>query len=53
MTEDNRPKPYPLRMQPDVNDWIRERAERNERSVNVEINRVLRQMKEAEGAKNG
>lgn len=44
------PTPYPLRMAEDLKLWIQQRAKRNDRSMNAEMNRLLRQMKEVEEA---
>ncbi len=48
MTEKNRVKPYPLRMAADLKEWVRARANGNDRSINAELNRLIRQVKEAE-----
>ena len=47
MTQDTRPKPYPLRLTAELSQWVKERANAGDRSVNAEINRLIRQMKEA------
>ena len=39
---------YPLRLEPDINTWVKERAKEGDRSVNAEINRTLRKVKESE-----
>ncbi len=41
-------KSYPLRLDPELSDWIRKRAKLEDRSLNAEINRLLRQAREAE-----
>ncbi len=46
--KDTRPKPYPLRLEPELNQWVKVRAKDSDRSVNAEINRLLRQAKENE-----
>lgn len=46
--EDVRPKPYPLRLDPELSLWVKDRAKAGDRSLNAEINRVIRQLKEAE-----
>ena len=46
--EKDRPKPYPLRLEPDVKQWIKGKAKAADRSFNAEINRTLRQVKESE-----
>lgn len=48
MKEKLRIKPYPLRMANDLKAWVQARAERNDRSVNAELNRLVKQAKEAE-----
>lgn len=42
---------YPLRLEPDINTWVKERAKEGDRSVNAEINRTLRKVKESEDSK--
>ena len=42
---------YPLRLEPDINIWVKERAKEGDRSVNAEINRTLRKVKESEDSK--
>ena len=39
----NRPSPYPLRMEDDVKQLLTDRAKANDRSMNAEINRILRE----------
>lgn len=41
-------KPYPLRLDPELSQWVKERAKDSDRSINAEINRLIRQAKEAE-----
>ena len=41
-------KPYPLRMADDLKAWVQARANGNDRSMNAELNRLIRQIKEAE-----
>ncbi len=41
-------KSYPLRLEPELNQWVKARAKDSDRSVNAEINRLLRQAKELE-----
>ena len=50
MNDATRPNPYPLRLDPELSQWVRERAKAGDRSINAEINRMLRQLKEAEKA---
>lgn len=44
----NQDRPYPLRLEPDVKQWIKGRAKAADRSFNAEVNRTLRQVKESE-----
>jgi hypothetical protein len=44
-------KPFGLRMNPDVKKWIEERATHNGRSLNSEINQILKELKEATAEK--
>lgn len=41
-----RQAPYPLRLQPDISQWVKEQAKQGDRSMNAEINRLLRSLKE-------
>ena len=45
---DERPKPYPLRLEPELKQWIKGRAKDGDRSMNAEINRTLRKIKDSE-----
>ncbi len=45
---EQRPKPYPLRLEHEINQWVKRRAKDGDRSVNAEINRTLRRVKESE-----
>ena len=40
--------PYPLRLDPELAKWVKDRAKAGDRSLNAEINRLIRQVKEAE-----
>ena len=40
--------PYPLRMTEDVKTWIKERAKSNDRTLHAELNRILKEAKEAD-----
>ena len=42
------PLSYPLRLEPELKQWIKGRAKDGDRSVNAEINRTLRKAKESE-----
>ena len=44
----NQDRPYPLRLEPDVKQWIKGKAKAADRSFNAEVNRTLRQVKESE-----
>ena len=46
MTASRSIKPFGLRMNPDVKTWIEERASQNGRSLNSEINQILKELKE-------
>ena len=46
-------KPYPVRLDPELKEWVKQKAKDNDRSVNAEINRTVRQAKEAEDQKKG
>ncbi|MFC7558704.1 hypothetical protein ACFQ5D_23730 [Paenibacillus farraposensis] len=35
--------------EPEILEWLRERSEPNDRTVSVEVNRILRKVKEQEG----
>lgn len=48
MTATRSIKPFGLRMQPDMKAWIEERATQNGRSLNSEINQILKEIREAE-----
>lgn len=41
-------KPYPLRLDHELKQWVKGRAKAADRSFNAEINRTLRQVKESE-----
>jgi hypothetical protein len=51
MTATRSIKPFGLRMNPDVKKWIEERANRNGRSLNSEINQILKELKEGAAEK--
>ena len=46
MTATRSIKPFGLRMPPGVKTWIEERAANNGRSLNSEINQILKELKE-------
>ena len=41
-------RPYPVRLTPELAQWVKARAKAGDRSLNAEINRLIRQAKEAE-----
>lgn len=43
--------PYPLRMADDVKAWIKRRAKANDRTLHAELNRILKDVKEADEQK--
>ena len=45
---DTRPAAYSLRLDPDLSQWVKARAKAGDRSLNAEINRLIRQAREAE-----
>lgn len=51
MSEEERTTPFGLRMPKDLRDWVRERARRNDRSMNGEIIAILREKRDADAAK--
>lgn len=51
MMNNERTKPYPVRLDPELSQWVKERAKDNDRSINAEINRLIRQAKEVEEKK--
>lgn len=48
MSQKTRPKPYPLRLEDDLSRWVKDRAAFGDRSINAELNRIVRQAKEAD-----
>ena len=40
---------FPLRLERSVFDWVAGKARKNDRSVNAEMGRMLRQLKEKDG----
>ena len=48
MSEKTQKTPYPLRMDDDLKAWVQQRAKQNDRSLNAELNRILRQQKDLE-----
>lgn len=41
-------QPISFRLQPDIRLWLTEKSKSEDRSLNAEINRMLRQLKELE-----
>lgn len=50
-TPANRPTPYPLRLDPDLSQWVKDQARADDRSINAQINRLIREAKERKGGK--
>ena len=46
-----RVKPYPVRLDHKLSQWVKERAKAGDRSMNAELVRIVRQAKEAEEQK--
>ena len=46
-----RVKPYPVRLDNELSQWVKERAKAGDRSMNAELVRIVRQAKEAEEQK--
>ncbi len=44
---ENRPNAYPLRLDNDLSQWVKEQAKAEDRSFNAQVNRLIRQAKEA------
>lgn len=44
-------KPYPVRLDPDISQWVKAQAKAGDRSINAQINRLIRQAKSAEQEK--
>jgi hypothetical protein len=45
--KDTRTPSYPLRLDQELNQWVKEQAKTNDRSMNAELVRIVRQAKEA------
>ncbi|UJS23516.1 hypothetical protein [Thiothrix winogradskyi] len=41
-------KSYPLRLEPELKQWVREKAKAEDRSFNAQINRFIKKIKEIE-----
>lgn len=41
-------KPYTLRLEPELSQWVKEKAKTEDRSFNAQINRFIKKMKELE-----
>lgn len=48
MEKPSRQNPISLRLEPELTQWVKTRARENDRSINAELNRLIRQAKEAE-----
>jgi len=49
---ERQPKAYPVRLAPELSKWVKDRAKAGDRSLNAEINRLVRQAKETEEQQN-
>lgn len=49
--KENRPNPYPLRLDPELAKWVKEQAHESYRSFNAEINRLIREAKDGKNGK--
>lgn len=47
-----RQRPYPLRLEDDLTQWVRDQAKAGDRSMNAQLNRLIREAKEAAGQRN-
>lgn len=47
----SRTTPYPLRLEDDLTQWVKEQAKAGDRSINAQINRLIREAKERKGGK--
>ena len=47
MNQESRPNPYPLRLEDDLSQWVKAQAKAGDRSINAQINRLIRESKEA------
>jgi len=45
-TPTKRQSPYPLRLEPELSQWVKEQAMTNDRSINAEISRIIRRAQE-------
>jgi hypothetical protein len=45
------PKPYPLRLEPELKQWVKGRAKDGDRSFNAEVRQILKAAKEADEQK--
>ncbi|UJS23521.1 hypothetical protein [Thiothrix winogradskyi] len=41
-------KSYPLRLEPELKQWVKEKAKAEDRSFNAQINRFIKKIKEIE-----
>ena len=48
MSASTRQPPLSVRLDPELSQWVRERAKAGDRSINAELNRIVRQAKEVE-----
>ena len=52
MNQESRPNPYPLRLEDDLSQWVKAQAKAGDRSINAQINRLIRESKEAAETRN-
>ncbi|MBO0612971.1 Arc family DNA-binding protein [Thiothrix fructosivorans] len=45
--KEKQPKSYPLRLDHDLSQWVKECAKTGDRSMNAELTRIVRQAKDA------
>ena len=48
MTKQERQTPISVRLEPELTQWVKERAKDEDRSLNAELNRIIRKAKEDE-----
>lgn len=46
MSEKQQINPFPVRLEPELSQWVKERAKAGDRSMNAELIRIVRQAKE-------
>ncbi|UJS24794.1 Arc family DNA-binding protein [Thiothrix winogradskyi] len=48
MSEKQQINPFPVRLEPELSQWVKARAKAGDRSMNAELNRLIKQAREAE-----